>query len=473
MTGKNVHECDVAVLGGGPGGYPAAIKAAQHGAEVILIEAKDMGGTCLNRGCIPTKTLLADAAVLESYNSAKKAGIFSGSVEFHYNKMVERKQKVVEGIRKSLEGLIGSNKIKVLRGFGKFTSPTEIKVTGEDNAIVRAKKFIIATGSEPMEIKAFPFDHDRILSSTSILELKEVPKTLAIIGAGYIGCEFTSLFSELGTKVILLEAMGSILPNQGQSIQVEMTKAFSRREVDMKVNVFVEKISHTKKGVKVHLVNHDPVEADYALVAIGRKVNVEGIGLESAGVKLHDKGYIVTDEHMETNVPGIYAVGDVTGKWMLAHVASHQGLVAAENATGRESKIDYRAVPAVVFTSPKIGFVGYSLEEATNKGHNATVGTFPFQALGKSQASRHTDGFAQIVIEKGTGQILGAQVVGYEASTLIAEMAIAIHNELTVECITDTIHAHPTLSESWAEAAFIARGTPLHFPPSKKKAIPT
>jgi dihydrolipoamide dehydrogenase len=473
MSSINHQECDVAVLGGGPGGYPAAIKAAQHGAKVILIEAKEMGGTCLNRGCIPTKTLLSDVAVYESFKSAKSAGIFSGSIEFHYNKMVERKQKVVDGIRKSLEGLVAANKIEILRGFGKFTSPHEIKVTGEHNTIVRAKKFIIATGSEPLEIGAFPFDHERILSSTSILELKEVPKTLAIIGAGYIGCEFTSLFSELGTKVILLEAMGSILPNQGQSIQVEMTKAFNRRNVEMGVSVYVEKISHTKTGVKVHVVNQEPVEADFALVAIGRKVNVEGIGLESAGVKLHERGYIVTDEHMETNVRGIYAVGDVTGKWMLAHVASHQGLVAAENAMGHEARIDYRAVPAVVFTSPEIGFVGYSLEEAINKGFTATVGTFPFQALGKSQASRHTDGFAQIVIEKGTGQILGAQVVGHEASTLIAEMAIAIHNELTVDCITETIHAHPTLSESWAEAAFLARGTPLHFPPSKKRAIPT
>lgn len=460
---------DVAVLGGGPGGYPAAIKAAQMGKSVVLIEAKDLGGTCLNRGCIPSKTLIANAEVLQKVKEAAEFGIVIGDVNFDYSKMVQRKDKVVTKIRKSLEGLIASNKITLLRGFGKLVSPTSIKVTGQDNAIIEADKIILATGSEPRSMPAFPFDGKKILDSTAILEMEQLPEKLIIVGGGIIGCEFASLFQALGVDVTILELMPRIIPMEGPSVSAALTKAFQRKGIKIETTVAVESIDTSKKGVLVKIAGGKTLEADMALVSTGRILNTMGIGLESAGVIVQDNGMIPTNEKMETNVPGIYAIGDIASKWWLAHVATHQGLVAASNACGHPTIMHYNAVPSVIYTSPEIATVGYSLEQAIEKGYLATLGAFPFQALGKSQAIDQTEGFAQIVIDRRTNQVLGAQVVGHDASTLIAEMAVAIANEMTVESITDTIHAHPTISEAWLEAALIANETPLHFPPKKTK----
>lgn len=468
---ENVEEAqyDVIVLGGGPGGYPAAIKAAQAGKKVALIEYQEMGGTCLNRGCIPTKTLIANADALRKIQSAEAFGITVGEVSFDYSKMVSRKDETIGKIRKGLESLIESNKIVRYNGYGKFLSPDEIKVIGQDNALLRSEKIIIATGSEPREIDAFRTDGKRIHDSTSILQLKTLPESIAIIGGGYIGCEFASMYHNLGVKVTILEALPTILSRNCQSVINFMTKAFKKRKVDIRTNVFVEGIQYTDHGINVQLSGHNSLEADCALVAVGRVRNSSGIGLEKTGVVVKEDGEIPTNERMETNVPGIYAVGDVTTNWWLAHVASHQGLVAAANAVGEPMQMHYNAVPAVIFTEPEIATVGLTLEEALNAGYAATVGTFPFEVLGKSQAALHMEGFAQLVTEKNTGQILGAQVIGYEASTLVAEMAVAIANELTVEALTETIHAHPTIAEAWLEAALVANETPLHLPPKRQR----
>jgi dihydrolipoyl dehydrogenase len=463
MTEKQNY--DIAIIGGGPGGYVAAIKAAQNKRKVCLIEKGYLGGSCLNVGCIPTKTLLVNAEVMHKIREAGAYGITTGPVSFDFSKMKMRKDEVVAKIRKSLEGLIQSNGIKILRGHAEFLSPKEIKIKGEDNLIVRAENTIIATGSEPLDIPAFPCDHKRIFNSTSILELQELPKTLAIIGGGYIGCEFAALYSEFGVKVIVLEALSSILSLQGKIISESVTRAFMKKGVELQTGVFVEGIDQTSNGLSVRLKDKNPVLCDMALVAVGRKIISGHLGLERAGVQVGEKGEILTNDKMETNVPGIYAIGDVTGKFMLAHVASHQGIIAASNAIGREAKMHYNAVPAVVFTIPEVATVGMTLEQAQEAGYNATLGKFPFQALGKSIATIETEGFAQIVSDKKTGQILGAQVVGYEASTLIAEMALAISNELTLDCISETIHAHPTVPEAWLEAALLANDTPIHFPP--------
>jgi dihydrolipoamide dehydrogenase len=462
-------EFDIAVIGAGPGGYVAAIKAAQEGLKVCLIEKGYLGGTCLNVGCIPTKTLLANAAVYHKMTHAADFGIITGPISFDYSKMKTRKDGVVDQIRKSLGGLLQSNGITILRGTAEYLSPREIKVKGDENVLVYAHKSIIATGSEPLDIPAFPCDHKKIFNSSSILEQTSLPKTLAIIGGGYIGCEFASLYAELGVKVIILEALPSILFLQGKSIAETLTRAFTKKGVEINTNVMVEGIDHTAEGLSIRLKDKPPVACDMALVSVGRKIISQGLGLEKAGVITGDKGAIVVNEKMETNVPGIYAIGDVTGKFLLAHVASHQGIIAAANAIGNEAKMHYNAVPAVIFTMPEIATVGMTLEQAQEAGFDAAVGKFPFQALGKSVATRETEGFAQVIVDRKNGQILGAQVVGHEAATLIAEMGLAIANELTIECISDTIHAHPTVAEVWMEAALLANDTPIHFPPKVKK----
>lgn len=462
-------EFDLIVLGAGPGGYVAAIKAAQEGKNVCLIEKEYLGGSCLNVGCIPTKTLISHAEVLQKIKKADQFGIHVENVSFDFNKIKNRKDKVIQDIRKSLEGLLKSNQITILKGKGSFTGPKELKVQGEDNLLVKAEKIIIATGSSPFDIPAFRADHKKILNSSSALELTELPKKIAIIGGGYIGCEFASLYREFGVEVVILEALPKILMTQPKTVQEQMTTIFKNQGIDIQTNVFVEKIDSTKEGVKIHLKDHEPVEADLALVSVGRSINTKDMGLEKTGVEIHEKGYIVCNDKMETNVDGIYAIGDVTGKFMLAHVASHQAIVAAKNACGIEAIMHYQAVPAVIFTHPEVAAVGLSLEEALEKGYPAKLGSFPFQALGKAQATGDTSGFAEIVIDSKTGEILGALVIGKEASTLIAEMALAIANELTVECVFDTIHAHPTLPEAWMEATLIANETPIHFPPKKKR----
>lgn len=471
MTEKKYY--DVIVIGAGPGGYVAAIKASQTGKKVALIEKGDLGGSCLNVGCIPTKTLISNAQALHTIQHAADFGINVGSVTFDFAKMKERKDGVISKIRKSLEGLIGSNGIEILRGIASFTAPFELKIKGKDNVIIHGEKIIIATGSEPIDVAAFPCDHERVFNSTSILELTTLPKTLAIIGGGYIGCEFASLYAELGVKVIVLEALPALVSTQGKGISDALTAAFKKKEIDVQTGVMVEGIDRQGSGVSIRLKDKAPITADAVLVAIGRKVVSKDLGLEMAGVMTSDRGAITVNEKMETNVPGIYAIGDVTGLVMLAHVASHQGIVAGANATGGiaggPALMHYDAVPAVIFTLPEIATVGLTLEQAIEKGYSAAVGKFPFQALGKAVASVETEGFAQVVIDQKTGQILGAQVVGHDAASLISEMALAIANELTIDCLTETIHAHPTLPEAWLEAGLMAQNTPIHFPPKIKR----
>ncbi|MCI5051581.1 MAG: dihydrolipoyl dehydrogenase [Simkaniaceae bacterium] len=454
---------DVTVIGAGPGGYVAAIKAAQSGKSVALIEKNFLGGSCLNCGCIPTKTLLANADVLGKIKRAEEYGISTGEVRFDYAKMKGRKDNVVSGIRQSLEGLLKANKIEIIMGEASFVSAKEIRIK-DQSLILDTQKVIIATGSKPMDIAAFPCDHKRVLDSTSLLEIDYVPKSIAIVGGGYIGCEFASLFAELGSKVTIIEALPAIVQAQGKTISDFLSKSFQKRGIEIMTNTRLEKIETQENGVKM-LTSNKEFEAEIALISIGRSVVSDGLNLGAAGIGTNERGMIEVNEQMETSVPGIFAIGDVTGKAMLAHVASHQGIVAAANATGGYAQMHYHAVPAVIFTHPEIAMVGLNLEEAKERGYNAVHAQFPFAHHGKAIAAIETDGFAQIVIDKETRQVLGAQVVGHSAADLIGEMAIAVQNELTVECVTDTIHAHPTMGEGWLEAALIASETPIHFPP--------
>lgn len=458
---------DIAVIGAGPGGYVAAIKAAQLGKSVVLIEKEFLGGTCLNVGCIPTKTLLSSASVLHQVKRASDFGIQIGPIKIAYEKMKGRKDAVITKMRAGIEGLLKSNKITLYRGSAQFESPREIKVAGKDNVRIYAENIIIATGSVPIDVKAFPCDHERILNSTSILELTEIPKSLSIIGGGYIGCEFASLFAELGTKVTILEALPSILATQGSTIAQFMTQTFMAKGIEIRANVMVKSVENKKKSVHVTLSDGATLDTDLALVSIGRKPYTEGLSIEKAGLKKSDKGFLSVNDRMETEVKGLFAIGDVTGKSMLAHVASHQGIVAALNACGLDATVHYNAIPAVIFTSPEIATVGLTLEEAAKEKISVSQGTFPFQAIGKAQASGDAEGFSEMIADKKTGQILGATIIGHEASNLIAEMALAIQNELTLECVMETIHAHPTMAEIWHETAAMALNMPIHLPPKR------
>lgn len=453
---------DIIVVGAGPGGYPAAIRAAQRGKTVGLVDGAEVGGTCLNRGCIPSKALIASAEQYDHIAHADTFGITVSSPTFDYKKFIQRKNGVVEKLRKGVEGLIAANKITLIRGWATFEGPRKIKV-GEE--IYTCEKLILATGSEPKAIPSMPVDHKTVLDSTSLLNLDVFPKSMIVIGGGVIGCEFASMLSLLGCKVTILEMLPSILPAECESLSKALTKLFEKRGIAVRPGIGVKSVSVKDDEAVVTLESGEELKAEKALISVGRTLNTRGRGIESLGIKVDDKGIVQVNSKMETSVSHVYAVGDIASKWWLAHVATHQGLVAADNACGVESHMQYDAIPNVIFTHPEVASVGLSLADSLKQGHQAIVGQFPFMALGKSQAAVETDGFAQVVIDEKTHQILGAQVIGYDAANLIAEMTLAVANELTLECVTETIHAHPTLSEAWLEASLIAEGLPVHYPP--------
>ena len=462
---KNV---DVVVLGAGPGGYPAAIRLSQEGKSVALIEAKEVGGTCLNRGCIPTKTLLKAVLTLAEARHASSFGVQIGAATIDWPTLIQKKNSVVGGLRSGLEGLLRSNGVDLIFGRGVFLSPQEIEVQGQDPLIVRAADIVIATGSEPRGLPSIPFNHQTIFSSTSILNLSSVPSSIIVVGGGANGCEFASIFSALGSHVTIVEMLPRILPLESEAVSAAVSGAFLKEGIEIYTGESVVSSASGEDGVAITLSSGKTFKIAIALVAAGRALNTDAIGLSAAGVRV-ERGAVPTDDRMATNVKGIWAVGDVTAKFLYAHVATHQGLVAAENILGRQKKMSYNAVPGALFTRPEVGSVGLSLEEAKKQGFSAELAMFPLQALGRAHASGETDGFVQIVFEPATGRIFGGQAVGGHAAELIAEITLAITNELTLECVTETIHAHPTFSESWMEAAFIAEGKPLDFPKSRPK----
>ncbi len=457
----------IAVLGAGPGGYVAAIRAAQLGASVTVIEDIEVGGTCLNRGCIPTKTLVASAEVLDKAKNIQDFGIeLNGSVAPNIQKILERKNKVVSIQVKGIRGLFKSWGIKILDGRGFIVNPKKIKVVLKDGSIeeVETDKIIIATGSRPAQIPMFSFDGEKILSSDDAVNLSHIPKSLLVIGAGVIGCEFAFIYREFGSEITMVEMMPRAVSTEDEEISEILEKELKKKKIKLIANIKVEKIEIKKNSVQAFLSDGKTVEAEKVLVSIGRAVNSRDIGLENIGVKTGQRGEIIVNDKMETNVEGVYAVGDVTGKIMLAHVASKQGIIAAENAAGGNASINYDTVPAAIFTSPEIASVGLREKQALDKGYKIKIGRFQFRALGKAHAMGEISGLIKIIADEQSDKILGAHIIGPHASDLIHEVALAINKGLTVKDIADTIHAHPTLSEGIMEAAEDVHGAAIHVP---------
>ncbi|GIM46968.1 dihydrolipoyl dehydrogenase [Collibacillus ludicampi] len=466
VVGEFSQDVDVMVIGAGPGGYVAAIHAAMLGKQVTLIEKGELGGVCLNRGCIPSKALIAAAHRHEMIKHSEDIGFSVQGVHINWDKIQTWKQSVVDKLTSGVGSLLKSRKVQILEGEALFVSPNEIRVfKGYEVQRYRFNHCIIATGSRPVELKAFPFG-GRILSSTEALSLQEIPKSLVIIGGGYIGVELGQMFAKFGAKVTVLEGAERIL----LGFDAEMTRWVERRlkksGIDVYTNAKAKEAIQQDDQVTVTFETGNEtkqVTADYLLVTAGRVPNTENLGLDVAGVKVNDRGLIEVDNQCKTNVPGIYAIGDIVPGPALAHKASYEGKIAAEVIAGHPSIVDYKAIPAVVFSDPGMASVGLDENLAKEKGYEVISGKFPYAANGRALSLHDSEGFVKIVAEKERGIVLGAQIVGPEASNLIAELGLAVEMGATLEDLALTIHAHPTLGEMVMEAAEAALGRATHI----------
>jgi dihydrolipoamide dehydrogenase len=485
------YDADIVVIGSGPGGYPAAIHAAKHGGRVVIVEQDNVGGTCLNWGCIPTKTLIGSVAALEQARHAKDFGLVVENVGYDFGAIMARKEKVVTTLVGGVEFLLKKAKIRHIKGKGKILDPHTVEATLEDGKTekVTTKTIIIATGSVPAKIPIpgldgggkdsdvfFPNSDAKkrkaqgdladtaLWTSNDAVTSKEPPKHLVVLGAGAVGTEFAYVYNGLGSKVTLIELLPNIVPAVDPEISGELHKLLEKQGVKIMTSTKVASVDVPGRKLKyVSEKNGDgEITFDKLLVAVGRSPFTEGLGLENAGVQL-DRRRIPVDEFMRTNVPNIYAIGDVTGgKLALAHVATREGEVAAENALGHSVKMDYRAIPAAVYTEPEIATCGLTEQEAKDKGYEVEVGRFSFKSLGKAMAINENVGLVKIVSDKKYGEVLGAHIVGPHASDLIHEVCVSIKLESTIEELMHTIHAHPSLGEAVMEAAQDAKGESVH-----------
>ncbi len=456
---------DVLVIGGGPGGYVAALRAAQLGARVALVEDRFIGGVCLNVGCIPTKALLRSAEVYDTVREARRFGVrIEGTATVDWAAMQKRKAQIVRRLTSGVSSLLKRAQVKVFTGKGRLVGTHIVEVRESGTEQVEADKVIVATGSRPIRLPLPGFDLPGVLDSTGALALDELPRRMLIVGGGVIGVEFATIFATLGVQVIVVEMLDRLLPMMDAELGAVVARSLKRRKVKAYLKSKATGIEEKDGALQVRVETpkgEQLFDVDRVLVSVGRRANVEDLGLETVGVKV-ERG-IVVNERMETSVPWVYAAGDVTGRWWLAHVAMHEGVVAAENACGHESRTNYKSVPACVFTHPEVATVGLSEEQAREQGHDVIVGKFPFMANGKALTYGERDGFVKVVSERKYGQILGLHIVGPHASDLILEGGLAITTEATLDEIEATIHAHPTLGESILEAALAARGMALHI----------
>jgi dihydrolipoamide dehydrogenase len=462
-----MNEIEVVIIGGGLGGYVAAIKAAQLGLKVVLVEKDKLGGVCLNWGCIPTKALVSTAELLNNLQRAGEFGIQVKDYSFDFPAIMKRKDMITKRLTSGVEQLMKANRVKVIKGEGQIIEPgtVEVTVTAGEKEMIKSKNIMIATGSKVMRLPIPGIDNEGVITSDGALSLSELPSRMVIIGGGVVGIEFAGIFKALGVEVTVVEMLPRILLPIDEEIALRLTQVLKRKGIEILTDCKVREIKKNNQNLEVLIsTNHgeEKIETEKVLLAAGRVPELGNIDVQRLGIEL-DKGAIKVDEKMSTNIPGIYAVGDVVGKIMLAHVASREGIVAVENISGTEVLMDYKVVPNCVFSMPEVASVGLTEEEARKENHNIKVSKFPFIANGKALSMGETEGMVKIIADADTSELLGFHILGAHASDLIAEGTLALSVEATAFEIVNTIHAHPTLSEAIAEAAEGITGKPIHI----------
>jgi dihydrolipoamide dehydrogenase len=458
----------VIVIGSGPGGYVAAIRAAQLGLKTAVIEKAEIGGICLNWGCIPTKALLHSAGLYQEIKRSSEFGINTSGAEIDFAKLIKQSRTVAARLSKGVEFLFKKNKVNSIPGNGKIIQPGRVEVSSNDKKqIFEAENIIVATGARPRALPGIEFDGERVINSKEAMILKKQPQSMVIIGAGPIGAEFAYFYSTIGTKVTLVEMMPQILPNEDREVVEVVARSFKKQGIEILIDSKVERLDKSGKGVSVQLASksgNKAVSAEVALVAIGVQGNVEALGLEECGVKVEKSFVKVDKKSYRTDAKGIYAIGDVIGPPWLAHVAFAEGTIAAEGIAGKAyTPLDYDNVPGCTYCQPQVASLGLTEEKAKALGLEIKVGRFPFRANGKSLAMGHTDGFAKLIFDARYGELLGAHIVGAEATEMLAELGVAKTLETTADELFGTIHAHPTISEVIKEAAEDAYGMAIHI----------
>ncbi|HLS23128.1 MAG TPA: dihydrolipoyl dehydrogenase [Pseudogracilibacillus sp.] len=466
VVGDFPVEVDTLVVGAGPGGYVAAIRAAQLGQKVTIVDKDALGGTCLNVGCIPSKALIQAGHLANQAKGNEEMGITTEKVNIDFEKVQAWKDGIVNRLTSGVESLLKGNKVDIVKGEVYFVDQNSVRIIDENNSqTYKFNNCIIATGSTPIEIPSFPFS-DRVLDSTGALALKELPESIVVIGGGYIGTELGSAYANLGTKVTIIEGEKEILSTFDKSMTNVVKRRLKQKDVDIVTDAMAKGVEESDDGVKVTYEaggKEETIQADYVLVTVGRRPNTSDIGLEQAGVEVDERGLVKIDKQCRTSVPNIYAIGDIVEGLPLAHKASYEGKVAAEAISGHKSEIDYIGMPSVVFSDPEMASVGYTEKEAKEAGIDVKVAKFPFAANGRALSMNETDGALTLVTRKEDGLVIGGQIVGANASDMIAEIGLAIEAGMTAEDIALTVHAHPTLGEITMEAAEVALGTPIHI----------
>jgi dihydrolipoamide dehydrogenase len=472
VVGEIAVGTELLIVGGGPGGYVAAIRAAQLGKDVTLVEKDELGGVCLNVGCIPSKALIYAAYLYEKMKHAEAFGISAKEVQINLERLQAWKESVVQRLTGGVKTLCEGNGVTVIKGQATFTAAKKCLVEGEHGTqVIEFKDCIIATGAVPIHIPGFEIDGEVVIDSTGALALKKLPASLIVIGGGYIGLELGMVYAKLGSKVTVVEMLENLLPGTDP----ELVRLVARKAKELKMDVYLKSQAKELKRGKdgAHVTVQTPqgevkLSAEKVLVSVGRRPNAPP-GLERLGVQPDPKGFVRTDSQMRTGVPHIYAIGDVAGPPLLAHKASHEGLVAAEAVCGQKSAADWQAVPAVIFTDPEIAYAGLSEAEAHQAGYKTLIGKFPFAALGRALTMGETEGFIKIIADAETKVVLGVQIVGPEASTMISEAVVAIEMGATLEDLALSIHPHPTLPEGLMEAAEAALGKAIHILTPKRR----
>lgn len=467
---QSSFDFDIIVLGGGPGGEPAATRSAQLGKKVALIERERLGGVCTNWGCIPTKALLRNAEIYESFLEAPKEwGITYDNLKVDFTKIIQRSRGVVDRNVRGIEFLMKKNKVEVIPGNGVLTGKNSIEVTTKDGAkrTVTGSKIIIATGARARLLPNLKADGKQILTAAEAMSMDHIPASMTIVGSGAIGIEFAYFYHTFGTKITIIEMLPNILPVEDTEVSQELEKLYKKKGMTIFTSTKVNSVTAGKNGTTVEIESSDgkkeKIEAECTLIAIGVQGNTENMGLEALGIKM-TKGFIDVDEYMQTSVQGIYAVGDVAGPPWLAHVATSEGLVAAEHsATGSAHPVDYDNIPGCTYCQPQVSSVGLTERAAKEKGMQIKIGKFPFSAIGKARAISHTEGFVKLIFDAKYGELLGAHIIGSEATEMLEELVLARSHGATGESILKTMHPHPTLSEAVMEAASVALGEAIHI----------